>query len=66
MTDPLVWGLKDTIQNAAKLNQSVNRVYLNRLWLANCELTDSGATAVGQAIANNRVLTVLLPLVDYL
>ncbi len=35
-------------------------VYEGRLKLCDCGLTDSGATAIGQAIAKNRVLTVFL------
>ena len=58
MTDQLAWGLIDTIQNAGKLNQYMKYVHLSRLWLASCELTDCGATAVGLALAKNKVLTV--------
>ena len=56
--DELAWGLVETIQNAGKLTQY--RTYINggRLNLAACELTDGGATAIGSAIAKNRVLIV--------
>lgn len=59
MTDQLAWGLIKTIQEASKLTQQQlpNNVIF-RLWMGGCELTDSGANAIGQAMAKNTVLTV--------
>ena len=61
MTDQLAWGLIETIQKASKLTQyCCYFLSFQRLWLSNCELSDCGVWAVGQAIAQNRVLVVFL------
>ena len=58
VTDDLAWGLVETIQNAGKLTQYYIYINIYRLSLVECDVTDGGATAIGRAISQNKVLIV--------
>ena len=60
MTDPLAWGLRETIAKAQTLTKYIYILNITiSLWLSNCELCDCGVTAIGAALADNTVLLVL-------
>ena len=57
LTDPVAWGLVESIQADGKIKQLLLGNYkLSRISLVDCCLSDAGASAIGQAIKKNTFL----------